>query len=81
MIRKRPSQASSGSQYQNFNWQQHHFFQLKNHVPKHKKVTYGWVVDEIKSHKEENHCVRLTVGGNRLNFGGMTATQCASMST
>ena len=52
-----------------------------NCVPKHQKVTYGRIVAEIKRHKEETCRIRRTVGGDRLNFDGVTATQCSSLST
>ena len=53
------------------------FFINKNRVPKHKKPTYGRIVDKIKPQKEERHRVRLTVVGGILDFDGFTATQCA----
>ena len=67
--------------YHNSNWQQHHFLINKNCVKKHKKVTYGKFVAEIKTHKQENHRVRLTVVGYGLYFEGVNATHCASLST
>ena len=55
------------------------FFINKNVVPKHNKVTYVWVVADIRLHKEETHHVLLTMGGYCLDFDGVTATQCASL--
>ena len=55
------------------------FFIDNNRVTKQKKVTYGRVVAEINPHKVETHHVRLTVGGDILDFDRVTATQCASM--
>ena len=37
-------------------------------------------MDETNPHKEENNCALLTVGGDCLNFDGVTTTQCASLS-
>ena len=44
-------------------------------------VTYGRIVAKEKPNKAEFHRVRLTVGGDRPNFTGITATQCASLTT
>ena len=57
------------------------FFINNNCVQKHKNVTCGWIVAEIKPHKEETHRVCLTVVVDCLNFDGVNATQCASLST
>ena len=40
----------------------------KNKIPKGRKVTYGRLVSDIRLHKEETHRVRLTVGGDRLEY-------------
>ena len=49
--------------------------------PKFKTVTYGRIVALIRSHKTETHRVRLTVGGDRLEFDGVTSTQCTVLVT
>ena len=50
-------------------------------VPKFKTVTYGRIVSEIRPHKIETHRFRITVGGDRLKFDDLAATQCAGMVT
>ena len=57
------------------------FFIGKNQVPADRIITYGGIVAEEKPNKAEFHRVRLTVGGDRLNFPGITATQCANLTT
>jgi len=39
-------------------------------VPKHKKVTYGKFVTDIRPQKEETHRTRLTIGGNLIDYPG-----------
>ena len=50
-------------------------------VPVRRTVTYLRLVASIRPHKTETHCVRVTVGGNRLYFPGDTTTNCASLTT
>ena len=50
-------------------------------VPRNKKVTYGKKECSILSNKKKKHRFRLTVGGDRLEFDGVTLTQCASLTT
>ena len=57
------------------------FFIGKNQVPTDHIVTYDCIVAKEKPNKSEFHCVCLTVGGNCLNFPGITATQCAILTT
>ena len=57
------------------------FFIPRGKFPKGKTVTYGRIVAEIKPHKTENHCVCITMVGDILDFGGVTATQCAGLVT
>ena len=56
-------------------------FIAQSEVPKDKRVTYGKKEASIRPNKAETHCVRLTVGGDKLMFNGDTATQCASVTT
>ena len=56
------------------------FFMNKIIFPKHKKVTYEWVVSEINPHKEETFHVFLIVVGDCLGLNIMATTQCASLS-
>jgi hypothetical protein len=54
------------------------FIDLKN-VPNDRKVTYGKIVSDYKSHKKEKERVRLTVGVNILNYPGDVATSTADI--
>ena len=46
-----------------------------------RKVTYGRLVATLLPHKEEVHLVRITAGGDKLNYPSFTATHCASLTT
>ena len=50
------------------------FFIPRGKVPNRKMDTYGHIVAEIRPHKMESHCIRMTVGGDRLKFDGVKAT-------
>ena len=50
-------------------------------VPCGCKVIYGCLVATLCPHKEEVHNVRVTVGGDKLDYPGITATHCASLTT
>jgi hypothetical protein len=50
-------------------------------VPTGRQVTYGRLVSSIRPTKAETHRVRVTVGCDKLDFPGLTATQCASLTT
>ena len=52
-----------------------------NRIPKGRKVTYGKKECTIRPNKEEVYRVRLTVGGDKLPYSGITTTQCASLTT
>jgi hypothetical protein len=56
------------------------FIDLKS-IPKNRKITYGKLVCDFKPNKNEKHWVRLTVGGNRLDFSGDTAMSTADITT
>jgi hypothetical protein len=56
------------------------FIKLKN-IPKDRKITYGKIVCDYKPHKKEKECVRLTVGGNRLDHSGDVSTSTADITT
>jgi hypothetical protein len=43
-------------------------------IPKDRKITYGKIVCDYKPHKKEKERVRLTVGGDRLDYSGDVAT-------
>ena len=57
------------------------FFISRNQVPIGRKVTYGRLVSSIRPTKSEIHRVRVTVGGDRLDYPGITSTSCASLTT
>jgi hypothetical protein len=56
------------------------FVDLKN-IPKDRKITYGKIVCDYKPHKKEKERVRLTVGGDRLDYSGDVATSTADITT
>jgi hypothetical protein len=57
------------------------FFIDLHNIPKDRKITYGKLVFDFKPNKNENHWVRLTVGGDRLDYSGDTATATADITT
>jgi hypothetical protein len=56
------------------------FLELTN-IPKDIKITYGKIVCDYKPHKKEKERVRLTVGGDRLDYSGDVATSIADITT
>jgi hypothetical protein len=50
-------------------------------VPKGKIVTYGRFVVDIRPNKSEIHRVRLTVGGNLIQYPGDVSTRSADLTT
>jgi hypothetical protein len=56
------------------------FIELKN-IPNDRKITYGKKVCDYKPHKKEKERVRLTVGGDRLDYSGDVATSTADITT
>jgi hypothetical protein len=56
------------------------FIKLTN-VPKNRKITYGKIVCDYKPHKKEKERVRLSVGGDRLDYSGDVATSTADITT
>jgi hypothetical protein len=50
-------------------------------IPKERTITYGRLLCDIRPHKAEQHRVRLTVGGDRINYPGETATKNADLTT
>jgi hypothetical protein len=56
------------------------FIKMKN-IPKDRNITYGKIVCDDKPHKKEKERVRLTVGGNRLDYSGDVATSTADITT
>jgi hypothetical protein len=52
-----------------------------HNIPKDRKTTYGKLICDFKPTKTEKHRVRLTVGGDRLDYSGDTATSTADITT
>jgi hypothetical protein len=50
-------------------------------IPKGRKVTYGSFVVDIKDHKKEKECTRLTVGGDQIEYPGDRFTRTAGLTT
>jgi hypothetical protein len=55
------------------------FFIKLTNIPKYRKITYSKIVCDYKPHKKEKERVRLTVGGDRLDFSGDVATSMADI--
>jgi hypothetical protein len=50
-------------------------------IQKDRKITYGKLVCDFKPNKNEKHRVRLTVGGDILDYSRDTATSTADITT
>ena len=57
------------------------FFIHPSEIPTHKKITYGRLVADIRPLKEEQFRVRITVGGDKLDFFGDASSVAASLAT
>ena len=57
------------------------FFIAKLAIPHGRKVTYTQMVASIRPNEAEVNRVRVTVGGDRLDFPGATTTHCAGLTT
>jgi hypothetical protein len=57
------------------------FFTKLTNIPKDRKITYGKIVCDYKPHKKEKERVRLTVGGDRLDYSGDITTSTAGITT
>ena len=57
------------------------FFIPRSSVPPGKTITYARLVASLRPSKAEPYRVRVTVGGNRLEYMGDTTTHCASQTT
>jgi hypothetical protein len=56
------------------------FIGLQN-IPNDRKITYGKIVCDYKPDKKEKERVRLTVGGDILDYSGDVATSTADITT
>jgi hypothetical protein len=57
------------------------FFIDQKKIPNDRKITYGKIVCDYKPHKKEHERVRLTIGGDILNYSGDVATSTADITT
>jgi hypothetical protein len=57
------------------------FFIPRQAVPKGKIITYGRFVVDIRPNKSDIHRVRLTVGGNLIQYPGDVSTRSADLTT
>ena len=57
------------------------FFIHPSSMPKNKKVTCVRLVSSIRPLKTEKHRVRATIGGDRLQYEGITSTTPAALAT
>jgi hypothetical protein len=57
------------------------FFIKLTNISKDRNSTYGKIVCDYKPHKKEKERVRLTVGGDRLDYSGDVATSTADITT
>jgi hypothetical protein len=57
------------------------FFINLTNIPKDRKITYGKIVCDYKPHKKEKEGVRLTVGGDILDYSGDVATSTTDITT
>jgi hypothetical protein len=57
------------------------FFIKLTTIPKDRSITYGKIVCDYNPHKTEKERVRLTVGGDILDYSGDVATSMADITT
>jgi hypothetical protein len=57
------------------------FFIKLTNIPKDRNITCGKIVCDYKPHKMEKERVRLTVGGDKLEYSGDVATSTADITT
>jgi hypothetical protein len=57
------------------------FFIKLTNIPKDRNITYNKIVCDYKPHKKEKELVRLTVGGDRLDYAGDVATSTVDITT
>jgi hypothetical protein len=56
------------------------FFIKLTNIPKDRNITYGKIVCDYKPHQKKER-VRLTIGGDRLDYSGDVATSTADITT
>jgi hypothetical protein len=57
------------------------FFVELTNIPKDRDITYGKIVCDYKPHKKEKERVRMTVGGDILDYSSDVATSTADITT
>jgi hypothetical protein len=57
------------------------FFIKLTNIPKDRHIIYGKIFCDYKPHKTEKERVRLTVGGDKLDYSGDVATSTADITT
>ena len=57
-----------------------HFIHARD-KPRGRKTTYLNIVENIRPQKEDPYRIRFTVGGDRLDYPGPTATETAEIQT
>ena len=57
-----------------------HFIHARD-KPRGSKTTYLNIMANIRPQKEDPYCIRFTVGGDRLDYPGPTATETAEIQT
>jgi hypothetical protein len=62
-------------------WNKHCLFFDLTSIPKDRNITYGKLVCDFKPNRTKTHRVRVTVGGDRLDYSGDTATSTADITT
>ncbi len=50
-------------------------------IPKLQTVTYARVVVNFRTQKADPHCIRITKGGNLINYPGKLSTRTADLTT
>jgi hypothetical protein len=55
------------------------FFIPKSLVSAHKRPTHGRIYCSYQPQKEEKYCVRLTIGGNQIDYPGNKSTPTADL--
>ena len=57
-----------------------HFIHARK-KPRGRKTTYLNIVENIRPQKEDSYRIRFTIGGDRLDYPGPTATETAEIQT
>ena len=55
------------------------FSSTKDRIPKDRKIAYANFICNIRPQKSETHCVRLTVGGDKLDYPGDPSSPAVSL--